>query len=263
MGTIEQLFVLLNSVTSMPIKEIDFDWGGDGIILCSCENKDNYIFDDGFYPKSELILHKKARQIGWALVKVLEIITKDKRIPYCRGLTILPLIKNLSEEKPCEELVRRAIGLTLSSLELKIVFSYGANMNRIKFKNERCSRAIFLGNEILTNYEFCINKRGVATILEQEGAFVEGVIWALDNDDLKSLNRFEGIAQGLYTLANVVTKSGLEVAVYLATEDTKSPVSREDYFRDIIRSAKENGLSLDYIQKLENYPKSVQVSMGD
>lgn len=83
--------------------------------------------------------------------------------------------------------------ITMSSeIKPKYYFAYGSNMLSGRFfVNNKGNRH---GTGILKDYMIGFNKLvrawngGVATILKKEGSFVEGCIWEVDQDSLKSLD---------------------------------------------------------------------------
>lgn len=52
-------------------------------------------------------------------------------------------------------------------------------------------------------------------IVEDAEAKVEGVTFEVTNEELKKLDRYEGVAQGLYKLIDIVLESGEEAKVYV------------------------------------------------
>jgi len=93
---------------------------------------------------------------------------------------------------------------------------------------------------------------------------VEGVVYAIDPDDLPELDRIEGLGVGYHRrlMPFPVTKGGVTVMyrawVYVARreyiDDSLTP--NADYLRHVIDGAREHGLSRDLVTWLEAHPFS-------
>ena len=70
-----------------------------------------------------------------------------------------------------------------------LYFAYGANLNKAGMER-RCPNAVPVGKFIMPNHQLVF--KGVADIEEQEGSFVEGVLWDITDECEKALDRFEG-----------------------------------------------------------------------
>ena len=76
-------------------------------------------------------------------------------------------------------------------------FAYGSNMS-LKQMAERCPSSLFMGKGRIDGYRFQINDRGVANIVESGRDFVEGLIYQIDGEDKRQLDRSEGVSRGFY-----------------------------------------------------------------
>lgn len=76
-------------------------------------------------------------------------------------------------------------------------FAYGSNMS-LKQMAERCPSSLFKGKGRIEGYRWQINQRGVANIVESRGDYVEGLVYQIDANDKRKLNRSEGVALGFY-----------------------------------------------------------------
>lgn len=126
----------------------------------------------------------------------------------------------------------------------------------------RCPGAKKIGIGRLYGYEICFprksssrQEKGVASICEKPGAFVEGVLFQLTNSDRNRLDEYEGVPDS-YTrkLVTISMNSGNETVAetYLANIMEGSPYEPSKAYMDlIIEGAQENGLSVDYIEKLK------------
>ena len=80
----------------------------------------------------------------------------------------------------------------------KLYFAYGSNMDH-KQMIARCPSAKFIGCESLKNFEYYIDRRGVASLKPKYGATASGVIWDIqDTSDWEVLDHYEGVKSGIY-----------------------------------------------------------------
>ena len=76
-------------------------------------------------------------------------------------------------------------------------FAYGSNMS-LRQMADRCPSAAFMGKGRIDGFRWQINERGVANIVESGGDFVEGLVYQIDLDEKRQLDRSEGVARGFY-----------------------------------------------------------------
>jgi hypothetical protein len=142
-----------------------------------------------------------------------------------------------------------------------IYFAYGSNLNLSQMK-ARCPGAKKIGIGRLHGYEICFPRKsssrqgkGVASICEKPGTFVEGVLFQLTNSDWNRLDEYEGVpdsyARKLVTISMIGGKK-IVGETYLANTMEGGPFKPSKVYIDlIIQGAQENGLSVDYIEKLK------------
>lgn len=136
-------------------------------------------------------------------------------------------------------------------MEERLYFAYGSNMS-LEQMDYRCPDASVVENVRVDNYRlaFCsMNPRsGVATILPEEGSYVEGVLWRITPECEKSLDRYEGYPH-LYGKETICVKNaeGQEknVMVYTMNAPYKEHPARPSdfYLKGILEGCRENGLS--------------------
>jgi gamma-glutamylcyclotransferase (GGCT)/AIG2-like uncharacterized protein YtfP len=133
-----------------------------------------------------------------------------------------------------------------------LYFAYGANMDPVQMAG-RCPGARQLGVAMLVGHAFGIGKAGYGTALPSAGEVVHGVLWALERDDEASLDRFEGVGDGLYTKRRVrVLKPDGEVTeamMYYAVDPTPGAPT-PGYLERIVEVAESLGFPPDYIAAL-------------
>ncbi len=133
-----------------------------------------------------------------------------------------------------------------------LYFAYGSNMDDTQMA-DRCQNYKYIATGKLPDHKFIINSRGVATIVPEINENVYGVVWALSGDDIRCLDRYEGVSQGIYIKVNlpviVPHFSPIEMLVYVAA-DNQFGKPKPGYLENIIAAAIKYGLPSNYLQKL-------------
>lgn len=139
-------------------------------------------------------------------------------------------------------------------------FAYGSNMNLAQMKS-RCPGARKIRNGSLNGYEICFPTKsssrlgkGVASVCEKIGAYVEGVLFELTDSDWKRLDKFEDVPNSYVRKAVTISLNDggtTEAETYVANpmEGGVFKPSKE-YMDLIIHGAEENELSKNYIEFL-------------
>ncbi|XP_066942378.1 gamma-glutamylcyclotransferase-like isoform X2 [Macrobrachium rosenbergii] len=142
-----------------------------------------------------------------------------------------------------------------------LYFAYGSNLltERIHINNPSAKK-IQVGK--LKDYRLDFNyfsqrwKGCAATIVEDPGNHLYGVLWEIANEDLAHLDTQECVHQGIYKAVevDVETLTGEQVRarsyqIIRPLEQDRRPSSV--YLDVIVRGAKENGLPEDYVKFLE------------
>ncbi|KAM3518796.1 hypothetical protein MY4038_009990 [Beauveria bassiana] len=78
-----------------------------------------------------------------------------------------------------------------------LYFAYGSNIH-VSQMAERCPRSLFVGAASLPGHRWQINERGVANIVPSPSHRVEGLVYLVDREDEKTLDRSEGVSRKLY-----------------------------------------------------------------
>ena len=92
---------------------------------------------------------------------------------------------------------------------MPLYFAYGANMNR-EAMARRCPRSSALVRARLARHRLAVMREGWLTVVRDPRASVHGVLWDVALSDVPPLDRYEGLAQGLYAkiAQPVLTESG-------------------------------------------------------
>jgi gamma-glutamylcyclotransferase (GGCT)/AIG2-like uncharacterized protein YtfP len=149
------------------------------------------------------------------------------------------------------------------------VFAYGSNLDAAQM-SQRCPHAKLIGLAALKDHRLDFsrysNKRkgGVADVIAHPGDDVWGVVYELNEDDLKTLDVYEGYkGQGkenvydrrIMPMVLYPTGSAESVEIYVVREKASQTIPpHRDYLDIIIQGAEQCGLPDDYIAKLKQIP---------
>jgi gamma-glutamylcyclotransferase (GGCT)/AIG2-like uncharacterized protein YtfP len=135
-------------------------------------------------------------------------------------------------------------------------FAYGSNMDESQMAN-RCPNARLVGRARLNGYRFIINHRGVASIVKSDKSFVDGILWSVFPDDVKALDRYEGIAYNFYFKTEITVESPQtgeqgSAIVYIASDNSFGR-PRPGYLEKIVSSAERFEFHADYCAELKRW----------
>ena len=131
-------------------------------------------------------------------------------------------------------------------------FAYGSNLC-VRQMAQRCPEAIDPRPAVLSDHDWLINQRGVATVEPFAGNQVHGVVWQLSDHDLATLDSAEGVpVRYRRDRLTVDTDNGPSPAwVYIDHRVTPGP-PRPGYLPRIIDGAVQHGLPqrwIDYLRR--------------
>ena len=129
--------------------------------------------------------------------------------------------------------------LTTPTLEnMNLYFSYGSNMSIDQMK-KRCPSASPVCLAELLNFQYFINKRGVASVVPRIGHSTKGVIWDLkSNKNFVKLDKSEGTKVGYYKRINVqvnIKGEAIPCKTYIANDTEKG--SPRPFYQELVLSA--------------------------
>ena len=119
----------------------------------------------------------------------------------------------------------------------QLYFAYGSNMDKIQM-DKRCPGAVPLAICKKLNYRTILNTRGVATVIPEEGSISYGILWKVTDEHVKSLDRYEGVRNGIYKKVNSsVMIDGYQYPslVYIAADDKIGSPTRLGYLDTLLR----------------------------
>ncbi|RME71115.1 MAG: gamma-glutamylcyclotransferase [Planctomycetota bacterium] len=140
-------------------------------------------------------------------------------------------------------------------------FAYGSNMDTERLRG-RAPGMRPRGRARLVGWRLAFDKRGgdgtaKANIHPAAGALTWGVVYACSEDDLRALDRYEGVSAGHYRRERVVViaEDGreLEAITYVAEPDFVDPTLRPAtwYLEAVLRGAREHGLGPEAMATIE------------
>lgn len=132
-------------------------------------------------------------------------------------------------------------------------FAYGSNLNVAQMA-QRCPDAAEPRPATLTDHDWLINERGVATVEPFDGAQVHGVLWQVSDHDLATLDSAEGVpVRYRRDRLTVQTDDGPAPAwVYIDHRVEPGP-PRPGYLERIIDGALHHGLPHRWIEFLRRW----------
>ena len=134
---------------------------------------------------------------------------------------------------------------------MPLYFAYGSNMDSAAMA-ERCPGSRAIGIARLVRHRFLINADGYATVVRDPRGTVHGLLWDLALKDVPALDRYEGVAQGLYSkvIQSVLTAQGPRRALVYIGRSAQPGMPKPGYLEGVIAAAQAAGLPAAYIQSV-------------
>jgi hypothetical protein len=122
---------------------------------------------------------------------------------------------------------------------MPLYFAYGANM-AVAEMARRCPRSRPRGLARLPRHGIAIMREGWLTATRDPRASVHGVLWDLALADVAALDRFEGLAGGLYVKAMqpVIAAGGPKRALVYFGANAGPGKANPEYLRNVIEAAR-------------------------
>jgi AIG2-like family len=145
---------------------------------------------------------------------------------------------------------------------MPLYFAYGSNIDR-KAMASRCPRSSPIGVARLMRHRLAVMREGWLTAVRDPRAIVHGVLWDLALSDMPALDRYEGVANGLYrkALQGVATGTGPKHALVYFGANTGPGNPRPGYIEAIASAATEWRLPLDALERF--MPRGGTSSLGE
>ena len=146
---------------------------------------------------------------------------------------------------------------------MPLYFAYGANMN-VGAMAGRCPRSKALGLARLARHRLAVMREGWLTVARDPRSAVHGVLWDLALADVAALDRYEGLAHGLYAKLTqpVVTNRGPRQAIVYVGANAGPGAARPGYIADIVAAARSWPLPAEAIEALERIAAVGRSTLG-
>ena len=152
---------------------------------------------------------------------------------------------------------------------MHLYFAYGSNLN-LNQMAKRCpdsrpvSPAVALGYRLVFPRPDGLWRGGVAGIVADDQAHVEGAVYELSDRDLDALDGYEGVADNEYTrtAVQVTLPNGdrVNAITYQANPQPDGPFTPSlRYLRAILKGARQHGLSPQWIKYLRLFGDPIEV----
>ena|ERR1700712_268053 len=139
---------------------------------------------------------------------------------------------------------------------MPLYFAYGANMDAAAMAL-RCPASRLIGRGQLHRHRFIIMREGYASVIRDPVRTVWGVLWDLSLADVPALDRYEGVAGGLYSKSSqpVVTQGGIKRALIYFGRSTAPGAPRPGYLETVLRAAEAAQLPPAYVRDLRAWQR--------
>ena len=143
---------------------------------------------------------------------------------------------------------------------MPLYFAYGANMDAAAMAR-RCPVSRLIGGGHLPRHRFLIMREGYASVVRDPVRVVYGVLWDLAVDDIPALDRYEGVAGGLYAKATlpVTTAGGVKRALIYLGRSTAPGRPRPGYLDAVLAAARAAQLPPAYLREIGTWMRGQPV----
>ena len=137
---------------------------------------------------------------------------------------------------------------------MPLYFAYGSNMDRAAMAT-RCPRAAAIGPARLIRHRLALTREGWLTATHDPCAVVHGILWDLKLSDVPPLDRYEGVARGLYEKAiqTVTTRGGAKRALIYFGANPGPGAPPAGYIQGVIDAAQKWDLPEAALNALQRF----------
>jgi gamma-glutamylcyclotransferase (GGCT)/AIG2-like uncharacterized protein YtfP len=137
---------------------------------------------------------------------------------------------------------------------MPLYFAYGLNMDPAGMA-QRCPRSTALGLARLPRHRFIVTRDGYASVIRDPREEVHGVLWDCALGDIRTLDKFEELASGLYVKISqpVILAGGAKRALVYIGRSGEVGKPKPGYMETVIVSAKHWSLPASYIAGLNQF----------
>ncbi|MDR7036751.1 gamma-glutamylcyclotransferase (GGCT)/AIG2-like uncharacterized protein YtfP [Methylobacterium sp. BE186] len=139
---------------------------------------------------------------------------------------------------------------------MPLYFAYGANMDAAAMAL-RCPASRLVGQRRLNRHRFIVMREGYASVVRDPARTVWGVLWDLALADIPALDRYEGVASGLYLKAAqpVTTQAGVKRALIYLGRSVAPGVPRPGYLDAVLAAAEAAQLPPAYLKEMRAWAR--------
>lgn len=147
---------------------------------------------------------------------------------------------------------------------MPLCFAYGSNMD-VAAMGSRCPASKPSGLARLPRNRLVIMREGYASVVRDPRRTVWGLLWDLALADVPALDRYEGVAGGLYAKAAlpVLTDKGPRRALVYVGRGSGPGLPRPGYMEAVLDAARAAGLPPTYLRELETLAPGPRASGND
>jgi hypothetical protein len=122
---------------------------------------------------------------------------------------------------------------------MPLYFACGSNMC-VEAMSSRCPRSKPLGLARLERHRLSVMREGWLTVTRDSRSAVHGVLWELALADVPALDRYEGLARGVYVKVEqpVILKGGPKRALVYVGANAGPGVTPLDYIERVLAGAR-------------------------
>lgn len=137
---------------------------------------------------------------------------------------------------------------------MPLYFAYGLNMDEAGMA-QRCPRSTRLGLARLERHRFMITSDGYASVVRDPRNTVHGVLWDCALADIRTLDKFEDIASGLYVKISqsVIVPGGAKRALVYIGRSATPGRAKPGYMEQVLTAAKAQALPEAYLSGLTRF----------
>ena len=142
---------------------------------------------------------------------------------------------------------------------MPLYFAYGSNMDGDAMAR-RCPASKPIGVARLPRHRVVIMREGYASVTRDPRRTVWGMLWDLALADVPALDRYEGVAGGLYTKVQqaVIGEAGSRRALVYVGRNAGPGVPRPGYTETVLAAARKAALPEAYLREIESLSPRVQ-----
>ena len=139
-------------------------------------------------------------------------------------------------------------------------FAYGSNMD-VDAMARRCPRSKPIGVARLPRHRLAVMREGWLTATRSPLGEVDGVLFDVAFADMRALDRYEGLAEGLYVKASqpVIAAAGARRALIYFGANAGPGVAQAGYIDQALKAARAWRLSAATIAQLEAFAAHARV----